>query len=65
MKKLFHGVGDLASLSSPALKNISVLFRRKSPAYCAYPVRQEGTLATSLTLGQAAVDAFVSSDVRR
>src|SRR6185437_613415 len=27
--------------------------------------REEGTLATSLTLGQAAVDALVSQDVRR
>jgi hypothetical protein len=31
---------------------------RKSPAYSAHPVPQEGTLATSLTLGQAAVDAW-------
>jgi hypothetical protein len=37
---------------------------RKSPAYCGHPVPQEGMLATSLTLGQAAVDAFVSQDVR-
>ena len=31
---------------------------RKSPAYSAHPVPQEGALATSLTLRQAAVDAW-------
>ena len=40
-------------------------FRGKSPALCTHPVPQEGTLATSLTLGQAAVDVLVSQDVRR
>jgi hypothetical protein len=33
-------------------------FCRKSAAYYAYPVPQEGMLAASLTLGQAAVDAL-------
>jgi hypothetical protein len=56
---------DLPVRSSPIRKNIPVFFRPKSPAYGAHPVPQEGALATSLTLGQAAVDAFVSQDVRR
>ena len=57
LQKIFQCVGDLASLSIPAWKNIFVFIRPKSPAFGVHPVPQEGTLATSLTLGQAAVDA--------
>jgi hypothetical protein len=59
-EKIFQSVGDLASLSIPWVKNIPVFIGPKSPAYCGHPVPQEGTLATSLTLGQDAVDAKAS-----
>ena len=64
-KKTFHSVGDLVSLSRPGTENILVFHRGKSPAFIAHPVLQEGTLATSLTLGRVAVDAAASSRALR
>jgi hypothetical protein len=51
LEKIFYSVGDLASLSSPASKNIFVFVQPKSPAYCSHPVPQEGALAIVTDVG--------------
>jgi hypothetical protein len=71
LQKIFQFAGDLASRTSPALKNISVLFGGKSPAYCGYPVPKEGTSAVVTDVGTgcggrgSVVARFMRADDRR